>query len=60
VIHSSYHVGIDEVVIVEMSHGMPGLVTREGVFKEASSESIINPLTGPIFVEGIEPGDSLE
>jgi amidase len=55
----AYHVSLDEVVIVEMSHGMPGLVTREGVFRESGPESIINPQTGPIFVDGIEPGEAL-
>jgi amidase len=55
----AYHVSLGEVIIVEMTHGMPGLVTREGVFKEPEPDSIINPQTGPIFVEGIEPGDSL-
>ena len=55
----AYHVSIDEVVIVEMSHGMPGLVTREGEFKKADNDSIINPQTGPIFVDGIDSGDAL-
>ena len=55
----AYHVPIDEVVVVEMSHGMPGLVTRDGIFREPDKDSIINPQTGPIFVEGIEPGDAL-
>jgi amidase len=55
----AYHVSPDEVVIVEMSHGMPGLVTRDGTFREPETDSIINPQTGPIFVEGIKPGDSL-
>ena len=55
----AYRVSLDEVVIVEMSHGMPGLVTREGVFSEPDPNSVINPQTGPIFIEGIEPGDSL-
>ena len=55
----AYHVSLGEVVIVEMSHGMPGLVTREGVFREPDPNSVINPQTGPIFIEGIEPGDSL-
>jgi len=55
----AYHVGIDEVVVVEMSHGMPGLVTREGEFRKPDQDSVINPQTGPIFVEGIEPGDAL-
>jgi len=56
---SAYQVSLGEVVIVEMSHGMPGLVTREGTFREPEPDSIINPQTGPIFVEGIEPGDAL-
>jgi len=56
---AAWHVGIGEVVIVEMSHGMPGLVTRDGKFMDAGPDSIINPQTGPIFVDGIEPGDSL-
>ena len=55
----AYHVSIGEVVVVEMSHGMPGLVTREGEFRKPDQNSIINPQTGPIFVDGIEPGDSL-
>jgi amidase len=55
----AYHVALNEVVIVETSHGIPGLVTREGVFSESKPDSIINPQTGPIFVDGIEPGDAL-
>ena len=48
-----------EVVLVDMSHGMPGLVTREGIFREAGPDDVVNPQTGPIFVEGIGPGDAL-
>ena len=55
----AYHVSLNEVVIVEMSHGMPGLVTREGVFTESRPDSIINPQTGPIYVDGIAPGEAL-
>ncbi len=55
----AYYVGINEVVLIEMSHGMPGLVTRDGVFRKPDQDSIINPQTGPIFVEGIEVGDAL-
>ncbi len=55
----AYNVSLNELVIVEMSHGMPGLVTREGVFTESKPDSIINPQTGPIYVEGIEPGEAL-
>jgi amidase len=56
---SAWHVGLGEVVIIEMSHGMPGLVTRDGIFRDAGPDSIINPQTGPVFVDGIEPGDAL-
>ncbi len=56
---AAYHVSLNEVVIVEMSHGMPGLVTRDGVFRKPDQDNVINPQTGPIFVEGIEPGDPL-
>ena len=55
----AWHVSLDEVVIIEMSHGMPGLVTREGVFSTPGPDAIINPMTGPIFIDGIEPGDAL-
>ncbi|NMC38091.1 MAG: hypothetical protein GYA41_07200 [Bacteroidales bacterium] len=55
----AYHVSLNEVVLVEMTHGMPGLVTRDGAFRDAGPESIINPQTGPIFIDGIEPGDML-
>jgi amidase len=55
----AYHVGIDEVVVVEMSHGLPGLVTRDGEFRKPDQDSVINPQTGPIYVDGIEPGDAL-
>ncbi len=56
---AGYRVTIGEVVLVDMSHGMPGLVTRDGVFREPGPDAIINPQTGPIFVEGIAPGDAL-
>lgn len=56
---STWHVGLDEVVLIEMLHGMPGLVTRDGVFSNPGTDAIINPMTGPIFIDGIEPGDSL-
>ena len=55
----AYQVKLGEVVLVEMSHGLPGLVTRDGVFRKPDENSVINPQTGPIFVEGIEPGDAL-
>jgi len=54
----AYRVGIGEVVLVECQHGLPGLVTRDGTFREAKEGDAVNPGTGPIFVEGIEPGDA--
>lgn len=59
VMEPAYHVKTGEIVLVEMSHGMPGLVTREGVFREAGPNDIVNPQTGPIFVDGISAGDTL-
>jgi amidase len=56
---TAYLVSIGEVVIVEMSHGMPGLVTRDGIFRKPGPDSVINPMTGPIFIDGINPGDAL-
>lgn len=55
----AYSVRTDEIILVECQHGLPGLVDREGKFREASKDDLINPHTGPIFVEGIEAGDSL-
>lgn len=55
----AFNVGIDEVVLVEMTHGMPGLVKRDGTFLESGPDSIINPQTGPIYIDGIEAGDCL-
>jgi amidase len=55
----AYKVVIGEVVLVECQHGLPGLVTRDGTFREAREGDLVNPGTGPIFVEGIEPGDAI-
>jgi len=55
----AYHVKIGEVVLVEMSHGLPGLVTREGKFREPGPGDRVNPQTGPVFVDGIKAGDAL-
>jgi amidase len=64
---TNYHAGLEpaytvkqgEIVLVECQHGLPGLVTRDGTFREPRKGDRINPGTGPIFVEGIEPGDAL-
>ncbi len=55
----AYRVGIGEVVLVECQHGLPGLVSRDGTFKEAKEGDPVNPGTGPIHVEGIEPGNAI-
>ncbi|UCF36128.1 MAG: acetamidase/formamidase family protein [Acidobacteriota bacterium] len=58
-IEPAYRVELDEVILVETQHGLPGRVTREGTFRESRPDEPVNPMTGPIFVEGIEPGDAL-
>jgi amidase len=55
----AYHVKTGEVVLIEMSHGLPGLVTREGQFREPGPGDKVNPQTGPVFVDGIKAGDAL-
>ena len=55
----NYRVKLDEVVLVECQHGLPGLVTRDGKFQLPKENDKINPATGPIFIEGIEAGDCL-
>ena len=55
----AYRVRLGEVVLVDMSHGLPGLVTRDGVFRDPGPDAVVNPQTGPIYVEGIAAGDSL-
>jgi amidase len=55
----AYNVSLGEVVLVECQHGLPGLVTRDGTFKEAKEGDPVNPGTGPISIEGIERGDAL-
>ncbi len=54
----AYKVATGEVVLVECQHGLPGLVTRDGTFREAREGDPVNPGTGPICVEGIEPGEA--
>jgi amidase len=54
-----YRVQSGELVRVETQHGLPGKVTRDGTFLESQPGDPVNPMTGPIFVEGIQPGDAL-
>ncbi|MEA2062807.1 MAG: acetamidase/formamidase family protein [Gemmatimonadota bacterium] len=58
-IEPNYRVALSEVVLVETQHGLPGRVTRDGTFRKVRPGDKVNPMTGPIQVEGIEPGDSL-
>lgn len=55
----NYRVKLGEVVVMELQHGLPGLVTRDGTFRKAGRGDKVNPQTGPVYVEGIEPGDAL-
>jgi amidase len=55
----AYRVGAGEVVLVECQHGLPGLVTRDGTFKEAAEGDPVNPGTGPIYIENIWPGEAI-
>ena len=58
-IEPNYRVKQEEVVLVETQHGLPGRVTRDGTFRKGKSSDKVNPMTGPIYVEGIESGDGL-
>jgi len=58
-IPAAYRVRPEEIVLVECSHGLPGLVTRDGRFTKPGPADKINPATGPIYVEGVKPGDGL-
>ncbi len=58
-IEAAYRVQPGELLRVETQHGLPGKVKRDGTFLEIQPGEPVNPMTGPIFVEGIRPGDSL-
>jgi len=58
-IEPNYRVKLGEIVLIELQHGLPGLVTRDGTFRKAGKGDKVNPQTGPIYVEGIGPGDAL-
>jgi amidase len=55
----NYRVKLGEIVLMELQHGLPGLVTRDGTFRKAGKGDKVNPQTGPVYVEEIEPGDAL-
>ena len=58
-IEPNYRVKPGEMVLVETQHGLPGRVTRDGTFRKAKPGDKVNPMTGPIWVEDIRPGDAL-
>lgn len=58
-IEPGYRVNPGEVVLVETQHGLPERVTRDGIFREPREGEPVNPMTGPIAVEGIAPGDAV-
>lgn len=54
-----YHVQLGEVVLVETWDCLPDNQSRDGTRREIGQSDRVNPGTGPIFVEGIKPGDVL-
>jgi len=58
-IKANYTVKPGEVVLVETQHGLPERVSRDGTFRKPREGEPVNPMTGPIFVDGIQPGDGL-
>lgn len=56
---AGYTVQQGEIVMLELGHGMPGLVTRSGTFHKAGPGAKINQQTGPVYVEGVRAGDGI-
>ena len=56
------HVAPGEVVTLETRDGLDGLLTRESTHGDCGrlELGLAHPLTGPLHVEGAEPGDVLE
>lgn len=48
-----------DIIIFETMDNLSGQITREDVPLEAIDLSKRNPSTGPLYVEGVEPGDTL-
>ena len=46
-------------MLVETQHGLPERVSRDGTFRKPREGEPVNPMTGPIAVEGIAAGDAL-
>ncbi len=68
--HNRWHPGLEPVASVapgveltfETRDGLDGQLTRESTHADAGrlNLGLGHPLTGPVFVEGAEPGDALE
>lgn len=48
-----------ESLVVESEDALSGQIRREGDQRDKATMPYSNPVAGPIFVEGAEPGDSL-
>jgi formamidase len=69
-VHNRWHPGLEPVataapgqeVIFETREGLDGQLTRESTHADAGrlNLGLGHPLTGPVFVEGAEPGNALE
>ncbi|HUU27248.1 MAG TPA: acetamidase/formamidase family protein [archaeon] len=55
----NYRVKLGEVVIVETLDCLTDNQKRDGTRRKIEKGDRVNPGTGPIFVEGIQPGDAL-
>jgi formamidase len=55
-------VGPGEAVILETRDGIDGQLTQESTHRDVAALRLgrAHPLTGPVYVEGAEPGDVLE
>lgn len=69
-IHNRWHPAIEpvahvepgETVVLETLDGLDGQLTRESTHRDCDAPDLgtAHPLTGPVYVEGAEPGDVLE
>jgi formamidase len=58
----AFHVAPGEELRLECEDGLAGQLTRESTHADAGrlDLGVAHPLTGPVYVEGAEPGDVLE
>jgi len=69
-IHNRWHPAIEpvarvrpgETIVLETRDGLAGQLTRESTHTDCDAPDLgtAHPLTGPVYVEGAEPGDVLE